>query len=387
MTSPPNKTAYSCWRKCLDIAYTVQGRLSDFSMAVAGAARRIDPKDPRDSSRYTPQSRKILLVIARYIRVFTLLSYAAITRSHRPLITPQGLRRMVARGLLTAKEREYLISSKISPTSRHNEVLMWCFRTALDAVKAGHLDGGYGFEQNLFQRIQEIRGQGNYMSVVLRARLPFAYAHIVQVLVDVLLWAYPVMAFSSGLSLPMGVVGSILLTTTYQGLFDLAKRFLDPFHNENFWKGDDPIMVSTIIAETNAGSMRWFYGLEDMPLSMAMIKSGDLDEFILPEEGYTVEEATAREEQEKEALQEPTDEEELVELEEAKAILNTPPAYEFVLGMNNTDMDVMSDMTDTEETDGDFMEPNKKLYDQFVEVAAEEFEAFENQQEETDAYV
>lgn len=114
--------AYSCWRTCLNICYNIQGRLNDFGLAVASAAKRVEQKDPDFApSTYTPESRKILLIIARYVRLFNILSYAAITRSHRPLITPQGLRRMVARGLLTPDERKYLISSKITATSRHNE--------------------------------------------------------------------------------------------------------------------------------------------------------------------------------------------------------------------------------------------------------------------------
>lgn len=375
--------AYSCWRKCLTICYDMQGRLNDFSLAVASAARRVERKDADSApSAYTPESRKILMIIARYVRLFNILSYAAITRSHRPLITPQGLRRMVSRGLLTPNERKYLISSKITATSRHNEVLMWLFRTSLDATRAGHFDGGYGFEQNLFHKIQEIRGQANKMNAVLVGRIPFAYIHIVQVLVDGVLWSYPFMAFSSGFSFHMGVIGAMLLTTTYQGLFDLAKRFLDPFHNENFWQGDDPIMVSTLIAETNAGSMRWIYGLEDMPLSMSMIKSGKVDEFVLPEEGYTVEEATAREQVQKKETVVPDEEQLEVEFEEAKAILNAPPGYDFVPGIDDL---VITNSTDTfgiveggvESTiDDAFID--RKMYNQFVETAAEEYESREN---------
>jgi hypothetical protein len=402
--------AYSCWRTCLNICYNVQGRLNDYGMALASAAKRVEPKQQQQqqqqnssidsmdvSSTYTPESRKVLLIVARYIRLFNILSYAAFTRSHRPLITPQGLRRMVSRGLLTTKERKFLISSQVSATSRHNQILMWAFRISLDAIKAGHLEGGYGLEQNLYQRIQEIRSQGNYMECVLRGRLPFAYVHIVQVLVDAVLWAYPIMAFSASggsSSFVMGVGGTMLLTITYQGLFDLAKRFLDPFHNENFWMGDDPIMVSTLIAETNAGSLRWLYCLEDMPLPMSIIKSGGamLDEFVLPDEGFTVEEAAAREEEKKAPPEEPIVSYE-EEFEEAKAILNTPPGYEFVPGIDDTTIFTTNNgtSTDTEFTtmeqqqvildeENYIMEPSMELYEQFVETAAEEFEARESQE-------
>eukprot|EP00986_Skeletonema_menzelii_P020592 scaffold31733_cov166-Skeletonema_menzelii.AAC.1 len=290
--------AYSCWRKCLDLCYNLQGGLNDLSMTLAGSAKRDEPSSSADlrsvetTSRYTPQSRKILMIIARYIRLFNILSYASFTRSHRPLLTPQGMRQCISRGLMTEKEHSILINSRISATLRHNEVLMWVFRMAIDARKAGHFEGGTGFEQNVLLRIQQIRGCGNYMESILRGRMPFGYAHFCQVLVNLICVLYPIMAFSSGISVQMGVVGTIFLTMTYGGLIDLSKRFLDPFHND-IVDGADPIRVDTLIAEVNAGSRRWMFGLDDMPISLQAIQDGgsDLDLFILPDEGISVEEA------------------------------------------------------------------------------------------------
>ena len=202
-------------------------------MALAGFAERNDVTIQKTSVFTTP-SRKILLVVGRYIRLFNILSYASLTRSHRPLLTPQGMRRMVSRGLLSTKERQVLLDANVSITQRHNVVLMWIFRVVIEGCKARHIGGGFGFEQQMMARIQEIRACGNSMESILKARLPFAYAHIVQVLVDAVLWLYPVMAFTCNISLQIGLLGSALLTIFYQGLFDLAKRFLDPFFNEDF---------------------------------------------------------------------------------------------------------------------------------------------------------
>ena len=102
---------------------------------------------------------------------------------------------MVKRGLLTEKERTLLTTSKVSATSRHNVILMWLFRTAIDARKAGHFEGGFGFEQNILLRVEEVRAEANYMECILRGRMPFGYAHIVQVLVDVVSGLYPVSEF------------------------------------------------------------------------------------------------------------------------------------------------------------------------------------------------
>jgi len=433
--------AYSCWRNCLNICYNLQGRLNDFGMALAGCAKRDEPRlsssssskramqaaeDVEATSKFTPGARKVLTIISRYVRLFNILCYASFARSHRPLLTPQGMRRMVTRGLLTEKEHTILINSRVAATARHNEVLMWMFRTALDARRAGHFYGGYGFEQNLLLRIQEIRGEGNYMEAILRGRMPFFYAHIVQILVGFITIFYPFVAFSSGLSLTLGIAGVVFLSLTYQGLFDLSKRFLDPFNNESY--GYDPIQVDTLIAETNAGSTRWMLGLEDMPIPYRSIEDasvGGLDSFVLPDEGFTEEEIAQRdadkrlrEEAENLAATLLADEEDMNEkLEEAQQaaqdefneavkILNAPPGADFVAGIddqeavdlndsvtrNATDVDAVLDLRTFEVKEEqqrrdniDYELPSKKLYDQYIETAAEEYEEIMRREEVGDS--
>lgn len=150
--------------------------------------------------------------------------------------------------------------------------------------------------------------------------MPLAYAHIVQVLVDLVLWMYPFMAYSSGMSGFLCVLGTGLLTIGYQGLFDLAKQFLDPYDNENYGRGEDPLVVDTLIAETNAGSIRWMNGLDEYPVSSQRIQDGDLTDILLPVKGYSVEELMKKEEEKRE-LQEQREREELerqrMEAEEA----------------------------------------------------------------------
>jgi hypothetical protein len=101
---------------------------------------------------------------------------------------------------------------------------------------------------------------------------------------------YPITAFVSGINPVLSVVGTGLMTMFYQGLFDLAKQFLDPYDNENYGKGDDPLCVDTLVAETNAGSLRWMYGFEDQPFN-----SENLSELMLPIKGYSTAELLERE--------------------------------------------------------------------------------------------
>jgi len=86
------------------------------------------------------------------------------------------------------------------------------------------------------------------------------------------------------------IFGTGLLTMSYQGLFDLAKQFLDPYDNESYGRGEDPLCVDTLIAETNAGSIRWLYGFEELPYSVQRLNDGELYEYLLPVRGYSVEE-------------------------------------------------------------------------------------------------
>merc|ERR1712238_543996 len=120
-----------------------------------------------------------------------------------------------------------------------------------------------------------------------------------------------VMAFSSGMSPFVGAAGTGLLTMFYQGLFDLAKQFLDPYDNESYGKGEDPLCIDTLISETNAGSIRWLNGLTAQPLAYQNLVDGNFGEHQLPIRGWTIEESDRRMEIAKEEAA-------LKELEEAE---------------------------------------------------------------------
>jgi len=260
-----------------------------------GSEQTINGEDLQFST-YTEPARQALELMARYIRVFNLLTYASFTGSHRPLLTPQGMRRLVDRGIITEDERKVLSNVQVPVTQRHNVILLWMMRLFQDARRAGHIEGSDGFEQQFLEKCHVIRAQYGAIGDELAGRMPLAYAHIVQVLVDVILWMYPFMAFSTGMTPVLGVLGTGLLTMFYQGLFNLSKQFLDPYDNESYGKGEDPLCIDTLIAETNAGSVRWLNGLAEKPFAFEKIQNGDTLDYRLPLRGFTVEETDEREE-------------------------------------------------------------------------------------------
>ena len=91
-----------------------------------------------------------------------------------------------------------------------------------------------------FSKAEELRGTFAGIGDELDARLPLAYGHFVQLMVDAFLVLCPLVLFTS-----MGgwaVFASGLLTLFYQGLFDLGKHFLDPFDNEGTSTVTDPML-------------------------------------------------------------------------------------------------------------------------------------------------
>ena len=142
--------SYGLWRKCYDYSRRLQGRLNDLGMTLAAHATRTKPSSPDIPSTYTRQSRQALELISRYVRVFNLLTYASFTRSHRPILTPRGMRRLVERGILTTKEREILSDAEVPATQRHNALLIWIMRMFIEGSQIGVFEGGIGFGTFLY---------------------------------------------------------------------------------------------------------------------------------------------------------------------------------------------------------------------------------------------
>jgi Bestrophin, RFP-TM, chloride channel len=175
--------SYALWRKCSELSRSLQGRLHDLDLALATHAAR-NPSTRDEPSTYTAPAKQILEVVARYVRLFNLLTYASFTRSHRPILTPAGMRRLVDRGLMTSLEREVLVAAEIPATQRHNAVLMWIIRTFIEGKEAGHFIGHAGFEQQFMEKAHVCRSAYGGIGDELQGRMPLAYVHIVQVLVD-----------------------------------------------------------------------------------------------------------------------------------------------------------------------------------------------------------
>lgn len=168
--------------------------------------------------------------------------------------------------------------------------------------------------------------------------------------------------------------------------------------------------MDTLIAETNSGSLRWMEGLEDMPIPLRSIQEGgsNLDLFVLPDEGISVEEVAQMEaisEETEKASKLVTDSSSSIqivdypqmlitkgdtvedeqqtyqeEFEEAQAIMSAPPGAVFVPGIDDVDEEDCElglgddDEDDCEPKSKDGGEDDNMGYDQYLETLNEEYE-------------
>jgi predicted membrane chloride channel (bestrophin family) len=140
-------------------------------------------------------------------------------------------------------------------TQKHIILLEWVLFKCREARKRGILEGDSGLEHMLLDKMCALRSACSQVAHKTNGRMPLAYAHIVQVLVDSFLFFAPLAQYAD-----LGIFSVIsvgILTIFYSGLLDLAKVFLDPLDNEDYHEGCVYMDLNVFIRESNAASQRW----------------------------------------------------------------------------------------------------------------------------------
>jgi len=251
--------SYSLWRQVYNISRSVQGRTNDFGMLLATHAVR------DGDGEYTPEARKLIEDVAMAVRVFHAFVYASRTRAYRVLHTDRALLRMVQRGVMTQEMFVALKELDISPSNRVYALIEWIVIQFRVGLKEGTLEGGYGFEEKYLEKALLLRSQYGTFADVLDARIPLAYGHFVQVMVDVLLFCAPFACYRDMELFSIPAVG--ILSLFFSGLLDLSKVMLDPFDLEDYCDGIIHMNVGVFIREANNGSERFYKGAEHLPKS------------------------------------------------------------------------------------------------------------------------
>ena len=249
--------AFGFWREIYDIGRLIQGGLNDFNLLLATTAART-----KDGS-YTPKAESLLDEVGQMSRLFHVLLWAANARRFRVLGTLRGLERMASRGLMTSKQLDVLQNIDLPEDQKHSACLEWMIIRTDRGIQDGTLISDPAHRQMLLAQIATLRLTYTKIFDKLAGRMPLAYTHFVQVLVDVFVWTAPIALYSTLGAWSVICVG--VLTLFYTGLLDLAKIFLDPLNNEDFCRNSIYMDIGVLIRESNAGSTRWVRGASRLP--------------------------------------------------------------------------------------------------------------------------
>jgi hypothetical protein len=178
---------YSFWRSVYEIARMIQGQMNDIHLILAAhAARR------RVSGTYTPEAQLFLEDIASKLRAYHICMWATHARRFRCVLTAKGYSRMVAKGVLTSKEKETLdMQLGVPKDQKHYILLEWILFKCREARKRRVIDGENGMEHVLLGKVCALRDCSSQLSSKMSGRMPLPYIHLVQILLDTFLLVAP----------------------------------------------------------------------------------------------------------------------------------------------------------------------------------------------------
>lgn len=251
--------AYSFWQSVYEIGRSLQGRINDMNLLLATHTSR-----HKTNGTHTREAQVFLNDVASFLRLYHILLWATNARRFRIILTDAGLTRMVERGVMTMEEKNIVEEQAgLSKTERHYVLLEWMIYKCLQARTKGIIQGGPGLEQVFLDKACQLRSLSSQVANKVNGRMPLAYAHFVQILVDSFLFVAPVAQYAElGI---FSVLSMGIFTLFYLGLMDLAKVFLDPLDNEDYHDGCVTMDLTVFIRETNAASRRWMTAAQKFP--------------------------------------------------------------------------------------------------------------------------
>jgi len=250
--------SYGLWRDVYNTCRGLQGSTDDLGMLAATHAARVDGK-------YTSEAEDTLNDIAMTVKIFHIFVYASKSRRFRALQTNRALKRMTERGIISPEICEAIMKSKIFHGDRVFGTIEWLMIKFQAGVDDGSLkDAGDLFMSHVLDTGLLLRKQFGSFRGTLEARIPLAYAHFVQIMVDTLLFIAPVALYKDLLAFTIPTVG--IMTIFFGGLLDISKVMLDPLDNEDYCDGVIDINVGVFIRQANYGAIKFKQGAETLPV-------------------------------------------------------------------------------------------------------------------------
>jgi hypothetical protein len=172
--------SYEYWVAQLETCRAIQGRIHDVNLLLAANANR-----DFDTGKYTPASQSLLNATVRNFQALRAFFWMSQDKSLSIMHQAPGPDKMVSDGFLTNNEKEILLSSGAAgyPTGdRANVVLNWIMSRV--ARCESNLMEGLPLTNYISTQLCQLRRNMNLLKNKRVDRIPLAYIHVVQLLVD-----------------------------------------------------------------------------------------------------------------------------------------------------------------------------------------------------------
>jgi len=177
--------AYTFWQQTNVTMRQIQGRISDFLLSLATSAKR------NEDGTYTIEAEAMMEDIAASSRLFHALYWAKVARRFQCLSSSTGLARMAQRGMVTPKQLEVLKSLNTPDNTKYNACLEWMMIRACQGIEQDVFYNADPLSHQLLDLMCQLRASTARMTDSLSTRMPMAYTHFVQLLVDTFVWTSP----------------------------------------------------------------------------------------------------------------------------------------------------------------------------------------------------
>lgn len=162
---------------------------------------------------------------------------------------------MESRGLMTDEQLGILLNLDLPNDQLFTAPLEWMMIRTNQAISEGILMPDNATKSSILAEYRTLRDSYAAIGGKISGRMPLAYVHFVQILVDGFVFISP-LALYPDLG-EYSILACGLITLFYSGMNNLAKIFLDPLNNESFCENAIYMDLGVLIREANGGSTLW----------------------------------------------------------------------------------------------------------------------------------
>jgi hypothetical protein len=248
--------AFGLWKQMYFTTRKIQAGLNEIMMMLAVSATRDDMKE------FTAEAEACLDDVAHFVRLYHLFMWGKFSDTYRVVISENGMNRMLTRGLIT-NDQFRCLQVQDDGISAHHTCMEWIAMRIFQGMEEGGIKDDTALKMEILNRINFVRSSQSDVGDIIDGRMSLAYAHLVQMLVDVLLITSPFALYAQQGIWAMLTVG--VLTVFYAGVLDLSKMYLDPLDNDGLYDDSVNMDLGVLMNEMNLGAAEWKKGAMFVP--------------------------------------------------------------------------------------------------------------------------